>query len=133
MCRRALRHAAQVADRDLYEVLGVDSDASDAQLRVAYRRLARELHPDVNPDPQAQARFAELSKAYKTLSDSEARAEYDRSRSVLQAGTVADTAAQMDLGDVLSGLMDKPAKKPRKPWRWPWAKVPTANTLDDDQ
>lgn len=65
-------------NQDLYELLGVSRDADDATLKKAYRRLARELHPDVNPDPVAQERFKEVTLAYEVLSDGQKRAAYDR-------------------------------------------------------
>ena len=64
--------------RDYYELLGVPRDASEDQIKRAFRRRARELHPDVNPDPEAEARFKELAQAYEALSDPETRAVYDR-------------------------------------------------------
>src|SRR6266513_5412316 len=67
------------ATRDYYEVLGVDRSASDAEIKKAFRRLARELHPDVNShDPQAEERFKEAAEAYEVLSDPERRRTYDR-------------------------------------------------------
>ena len=62
---------------DPYEVLGVARDADDDTIKKAYRRLARQLHPDVNPDPAAQERFKEIGKAYEVLSDPEKRRMYD--------------------------------------------------------
>ncbi len=64
--------------RDYYEVLGVPRGADDAEIKKAFRRLARELHPDVNQDPDAEERFKEAAEAYEVLSDADRRATYDR-------------------------------------------------------
>src|SRR3954464_10759217 len=65
--------------RDYYEVLGVGRDADEAELKNRFRRLPRELHPDVNTDdPEAEARFKEVAEAYHEHSDAERRATYDR-------------------------------------------------------
>lgn len=63
---------------DLYSALGVTREASTEEIKKAYRRLARELHPDVNPDPETQERFKEVTHAYDVLSDPDKRAQYDR-------------------------------------------------------
>jgi molecular chaperone DnaJ len=64
--------------RDYYEVLGVGRDASEGEVKKAFRRLARELHPDVNAhDPEAEDRFKEAAEAYEVLSDAERRSTYD--------------------------------------------------------
>jgi molecular chaperone DnaJ len=65
--------------RDPYEVLGVGRSADEAEIKKAFRRLARELHPDVNRhDPDAEEKFKEAAEAYEILSDAERRATYDR-------------------------------------------------------
>ncbi len=65
--------------RDPYEVLGVARDAGETDVKKAFRRLARELHPDVNThDPQAEEKFKEAAEAYEILADAERRATYDR-------------------------------------------------------
>jgi molecular chaperone DnaJ len=65
-------------ERDYYEVLGVARTATDADIKRAFRRLARELHPDVSADPDAEGRFREVVEAYEVLSKSETRELYDR-------------------------------------------------------
>ncbi len=65
--------------RDYYEVLNVDKSASDADIKKAYRKLAKQYHPDVNPgDKAAEAKFKEVNEAYEVLSDSQKRAKYDQ-------------------------------------------------------
>jgi molecular chaperone DnaJ len=65
--------------RDPYEVLGVTRDADESTIKKAFRKLARELHPDVNShDPQAETKFKEAAEAYEILNDAERRATYDR-------------------------------------------------------
>ena len=65
-------------DRDYYELLGVARDANDAEIKRAFRSLARELHPDVSEEPDAQERFREVVEAYEVLSKTETRDLYDR-------------------------------------------------------
>jgi len=68
-----------VAGKNYYDILGVSRNASDKQIKQAYRRLARKHHPDVNPgDKQAEARFKQINRAYEALSDPEKRRKYDR-------------------------------------------------------
>ncbi|RLC92026.1 MAG: J domain-containing protein [Chloroflexi bacterium] len=65
--------------KDYYKILGVDRNAGEKEIKRAYRRLARQFHPDVNPgDKQAEEKFKEINEAYEVLSDPEKRAKYDR-------------------------------------------------------
>lgn len=65
--------------KDYYKILDVDKDATEKEIKTAYRKLAREYHPDVNPDdPEAQERFKEINEAYQVLSDPEKRKKYDQ-------------------------------------------------------
>ena len=67
--------------KDYYKVLGVGEKATSDEIKKAYRKLARELHPDKNPDdPKAEARFKEVQEANEVLSDSAKRREYDAMR-----------------------------------------------------
>src|SRR6201981_338745 len=77
--------------RDYYEILGVPRDADEATIKKSFRRLARELHPDVNShDPDAEEKFKEAAEAYEVLSDGDRRATYDRyGREGLRSGGYA--------------------------------------------
>jgi molecular chaperone DnaJ len=81
-------------EKDYYALLGVPETASEQDVTRAYRRLARELHPDVNPDkPDAEDRFKEVSAAYDVLGDAAKRKEYDELRRLQRSGTRADPNA----------------------------------------
>ncbi|TMW73868.1 molecular chaperone DnaJ [Alteribacter natronophilus] len=67
-----------MSKKDFYDVLGVGQDASEADIKKAYRKLARQYHPDVNKEAGAEEKFKEVKEAYDTLSDSQKRAHYDR-------------------------------------------------------
>src|SRR6476661_8527292 len=100
---------ASTTPRDPYEVLGVTRDADENAIKKAFRRLARELHPDVNPDdPQAEEKFKEAAEAYEILSDPERRATYDRyGHEGLRSGGWSSSAANFgslsDLFDAFFG------------------------------
>ncbi|MFP3895369.1 MAG: molecular chaperone DnaJ [Anaerolineales bacterium] len=70
--------ASNDTERDYYEILGVSRQASKAEIRAAYRKLARKHHPDVSQDTNAEERFKEINEAYQVLNDEEKRAVYDR-------------------------------------------------------
>jgi molecular chaperone DnaJ len=87
------------ATRDYYEILGVRRDADERTIKSAFRRLARELHPDVSDHPEAQERFREAAEAYEVLSKSETRELYDRyGREGLQTGGFRPT--DFDFGNL---------------------------------
>jgi molecular chaperone DnaJ len=70
-------------EKDFYKILGVSKEVSDAELKKVYRKLARQFHPDSNPDnAKSEARFKEISEAYSVLSDKDQRAEYDQMRAM---------------------------------------------------
>ncbi len=88
--------------KDYYEILGVGRDAGPDEIKRAFRRLARETHPDANPDdPAAEARFREIAEAYEVLSDPEKRARYDRGETLEFGDLFANFGS---LNDLLSSL-----------------------------
>ena len=91
---------------DYYELLGVGRDASSDDLKRAYRQLAREFHPDANPnDPQAEAKFKEISEAYAVLSDDDARARYDQfGHEGLRSGGMGGDPFNFDLNDIFENF-----------------------------
>src|SRR4051812_8910444 len=93
-------------ERDYYELLGVARDASEAEIKKAFRRLARRLHPDVSEEPDAEARFREVSEAYEVLSNAETRQLYDRfGHAGLRSGGFTPTHFDLgNLGDLFSAF-----------------------------
>jgi molecular chaperone DnaJ len=92
-------------EKDFYRELGVSSNASDADIKKAYRKLARELHPDANPgNAAAESRFKAVSEAYGVLSDAEKRKQYDEARRLFGSGLrTPGFGTNFDFGDVFSG------------------------------
>ncbi|OHU83364.1 molecular chaperone DnaJ [Mycobacterium talmoniae] len=93
--------------RDYYGLLGVGRNASDTEIKRAYRKLARELHPDINPDEAAQAKFQEISVAYEVLSDPEKRRIVDLGGDPLENAAAAGNggfAGFGGLGDVFEAF-----------------------------
>jgi molecular chaperone DnaJ len=91
--------------RDYYEVLGVARDATEADLKKAYRQLAMRYHPDRNPgDAAAEGRFKEVNEAYAVLSDADKRAQYDRFGTVAPGATGFDTGFGSLFEDIFEGF-----------------------------
>lgn len=89
--------ARDYVEKDYYKALGVAKDASAGDIKKAYRKLARDLHPDTNPG--GEERFKEVSEAYDVLSDTAKRQEYDEARTLFRPG---GGAPGFDLGDLFS-------------------------------
>lgn len=94
--------------KDLYEILGVSKDASESEIKKAFRRRARELHPDVNKAADAEDQFKELNEAYDVLSDPNKRAQYDRFGTIPGAagGGYGGGSGYVDFDDLFGGGFD---------------------------
>lgn len=97
--------------RDYYEVLGISKDASDAEIKKAYRSMAKKYHPDMNPgDAEAEAKFKEVNEAYAVLSDADKKSQYDRfGHSAFEQGGQGSygggfEADFSDLGDIFGSI-----------------------------
>jgi molecular chaperone DnaJ len=104
---------------DYYAALGVRRDATGEEIKRAYRKLARQLHPDVNPDPEAQRRFTEVSAAYEVLSDPEKREIVDLGGDPLApgggAGASAGSAFTMGFQDIMDAFFGGNASRGPRP------------------
>ena len=94
--------------RDYYEVLGVDKNASENDIKIAYRKLAIKYHPDRNPgDKEAESKFKEAAEAYEVLHDADKRAQYDRfGFDGPQGGGFGGFGADMNMDDIFSAFGD---------------------------
>ena len=102
--------------QDPYEILGVSQDADQDTIKKAYRRLARQLHPDVNPDPATQERFKEVSAAYEVLSDPEKRRMYDLGGDPFgRGGPGAGQGAGFSFTDIMDAFFGGTAAQGRGP------------------
>jgi molecular chaperone DnaJ len=127
---------------DYYKVLGVDKKASQEDIKKAYRKLARQYHPDTNKDPGAEERFKQISEAYDVLGDADKRKKYDRGGSVFAGGGpfgggTGGGATAADFGsfsDILSGIFNTNSGRARtKPATEKGKDLETAVTLSFEQ
>lgn len=85
-------------EKSYYDILGVNKNASQSDIKSAYRKLSKQYHPDVNKSPDAEEKFKEINEAYGILSDEEKKSQYDR------FGTVGDNGGDWEAGDPFSGF-----------------------------
>lgn len=131
--------AKDYLEKDYYQILGVSKDADDATLKKAYRKLARELHPDQNKSADAEEKFKAVSEAYDVLSDSKKRAEYDQIRTYGAQGMGGQGQNfNFDLGDLFGGsgfnlgdLFGQGGARTRKPRRGADLQTEVTISFDD--
>jgi curved DNA-binding protein CbpA len=123
--------AAVTTRLDYYALLGVEPDATAAQIKKAYRTLARQHHPDTNPgDPQAAARFRNITEAYDTLSDPKRREAYDRTRPPVTGTKLTESAADIRTASLLVQVLEETWLAIRRrhsqsrPWSSSWPAAP---------
>ena len=111
--------------RDYYEVLGVSKTATDAEIKKAFRVLAKKYHPDMNPgDKEAEAKFKEAQEAYAVLSDAEKRKQYDQFGHAAFDGGAGGAGgfdfSGMDMGDIFGDIFGRFLwRRIQKTWqRW---------------
>ncbi|HET6580172.1 MAG TPA: DnaJ domain-containing protein, partial [Gemmatimonadales bacterium] len=91
---------------DFYVLLGVSRDATETDIKKAYRKLAMDFHPDRNPAPEAEARFKEITEAYEVLRDPQKRSAYDRyGKAGVGAGAGGAGFHHVDLSEALNIFM----------------------------
>jgi len=143
-----------MAGKDYYSILGVNRDASEREIKQAYRRLARKYHPDVNPgDKSAEARFKQINEAYEVLSDKEKRQKYDQFgdqwqyadqfaqagwqqapfRNFSQGGTTRVHFGEGDLGSLFDDLLQgfRSSRRQARPRRGQDIEHPVEVTLEE--
>ena len=143
-----------MAGKDYYSILGVNRDASEREIKQAYRKLARKYHPDVNPgDKSAEARFKQINEAYEVLSDKEKRQKYDQFgdqwqyadqfaqagwqqapfRNFSQGGTTRVHFGEGDLGSLFDDLLQgfRSSRRQARPRRGQDIEHPVEVTLEE--
>lgn len=118
---------------EFYELLGVDQSASQDEIKKSYRKLARELHPDANPDDaEAEAKFKKVAEAYEVLSDPEKRARYDRfGTSGSSGGGMGDPFSSGGLGDLFDAFFNAGGRGESGPKRGVDLEVVVELTLEE--
>jgi cation transport ATPase len=117
-----------VNHKDYYQILGVGHDATEDEIQDAFHELAREYHPDVNPDPRVIERFKEISAAYDVLSDPEDRAKYD-----MQIGANRRQQQQTSSRSSSTAWHQQTtyAQQARTTWNHKWSKTPSEQSEEE--